>query len=70
MKAIIGSWDNRPYRLLAELSALRARVADLQAELDQARAENDALRAAAERDTAREVAVAEVEQDREIALTH
>ena len=45
MKAIIGSWDHRPYHLLAEATALRARVAELQAQLEQATAENAALRA-------------------------
>lgn len=44
MKALVGAWDNRPYRLLAEVSALRARVAELQAELEEAHAENAALR--------------------------
>jgi regulator of replication initiation timing len=43
MKALVGSWDHRPYRLLAEVTALRARVAQLQAELDRVRAENDRL---------------------------
>lgn len=46
MKAIIGSWDHRPYHLLAEATALRARVAELQAQLDQVRKENDELREA------------------------
>jgi hypothetical protein len=44
MKAIIGSWDHRPYHLLAEATALRARVAELQAQLERAEAENAALR--------------------------
>jgi len=43
MKALVGSWDHRPYRLIAEVTALRARVAELQAELDRARAENERL---------------------------
>ncbi len=46
MKALIGSWDHRPYHLLAEATALRARVAELQAELDRANNENAALREA------------------------
>lgn len=46
MKAIIGSWDHRPYQLLAEATALRARVAELQAQLDRAAEENAALREA------------------------
>ena len=53
MKAIIGSWDHRPYQLLAEATALRARVAELQAQLDQAAEENAALRKAL--DSQREV---------------
>lgn len=44
MKALIGSWDHRPYQLLAEATALRARVRELEAELGQAREENAALR--------------------------
>ncbi len=54
MKAIIGSWDHRPYQLLAEATALRARVAELEAQLQQAREENAALREAL-RDTDLEV---------------
>jgi phage shock protein A len=46
MKALVGSWDNRPPRVLAELTALRTRVAELKRELDEVRAENAALRAA------------------------
>jgi len=46
MKAIIGSWDQRPYRLLAEATALRSRVAELEAELQVLREENATLRAA------------------------
>ena len=44
MKALIGSWDHRPYQLLAEATALRTRVAELQAELTAARDEIAALR--------------------------
>lgn len=43
MKALIGSWDNRPYRLLAEITALRARVAELEQALDRAQADNALL---------------------------
>lgn len=43
MKALIGSWDNRPYRLLAEVTALRARVAELEEALDRAQADNALL---------------------------
>ncbi len=46
MKALVGSWDNRPYRLLAEVTALRARVAELQAELADRREEIAVLREA------------------------
>ena len=44
MKALVGSWDHRPYQLLAEITALRTRVAELQAELSDAREENAVLR--------------------------
>lgn len=44
MKALVGSWDRRPYHLLAEITALRTRVQQLQRELEDTRAENDALR--------------------------
>ena len=47
MKAIIGSWDHRPYQLLAEATALRARVAELQARIERLEAENAARREAA-----------------------
>lgn len=46
MKALIGSWDNRPYRLLAEVTALRARVAELEQELRRAREDNALLQEA------------------------
>jgi regulator of replication initiation timing len=49
MKALVGSWEQRPYRLLAEITALRARVAELRGELDAAREENDMLREALSR---------------------
>lgn len=44
MKALIGSWDNRPYRLLAEITALRARVTELEQALGRAEQENALLR--------------------------
>jgi hypothetical protein len=44
MKALIGSWDNRPYKLLAEITALRTRVGELEAALVAAREENERLR--------------------------
>lgn len=61
MKALIGALDNRPVHLLAELNALRTRVADLRRELAASEAERMAL-------------LAEIEQlraaaDREVVLT-
>lgn len=59
MKALVGSWDHRPYQLLAEVTALRSRVRELQEALDAAQRENERLRAALggdfEDDTEREV---------------
>lgn len=45
MKALVGSWEQRPYRLLAEVTALRTRVRDLEQDLERAREENMLLRA-------------------------
>lgn len=45
MKALVGSWEQRPYRLLAELTALRSRVRDLEEELQRVREDNTLLRA-------------------------
>ncbi len=45
MKALVGSWENRPYRLLAEVTALRGRVRDLEQALQRAEEENALLRA-------------------------
>lgn len=59
MKALVGSWDNRPYRLLAEVTALRSRVAELQQEVARLREENAALREPLRSD----------DDDREIVLT-
>ena len=58
MKALVGSWDHRPYRLLAENTALRTRVADLEQALQALSLENEALRAALEEASALQVAVA------------
>ena len=44
MKALVGSWDHRPYRLLAENTALRTRGADLEQALAALSQENEALR--------------------------
>lgn len=46
MKALIGSWDNRPYQLLAEITALRTRVAELEQALQRAHEDNALLREA------------------------
>jgi hypothetical protein len=48
MKALVGSWDHRPYRLLAENTALRTRVADLEQALEALSEDNRALRRALE----------------------
>ena len=53
MKAVLGSWENRPYRLLAEVAALRSRVQEFQQERAQMQAELAALRA--ENETLREL---------------
>lgn len=44
MKALIGSWDNRPYRLLAEITALRTRVSELEQALQRAHEDNELLK--------------------------
>lgn len=44
MKALVGSWEHRPYRLLAEVTALRSRVRDLEQSLDEERETSAALR--------------------------
>jgi regulator of replication initiation timing len=44
MKSLIGAWDERPLRLVAELTALRRRVAELEEQLAAVMAENAALR--------------------------
>lgn len=46
MKALVGSWDHRPYGLLAENTALRSKVGELSLALDRALEENAILRAA------------------------
>jgi hypothetical protein len=45
MKALVGSWDHRPYQLLAEITALRGRIAQLERELAEARSDNAELSA-------------------------
>jgi len=44
MKALIGACEQRPTALLAELTALRSRVRDLERDVAELRAENDRLR--------------------------
>ncbi|WP_370327293.1 hypothetical protein [Euzebya sp.] len=44
MKALVGSWDTVPHKLLAEITALRSKVAQLTAENADLRAENAMLR--------------------------
>lgn len=46
MKALVGSWEHRPYQLLAEVTALRTRVRELEEALDKAERENASLREA------------------------
>jgi regulator of replication initiation timing len=67
MKALVGSWDNRPHRVLAELTALRTRVAELQSELAAVREENAALRRAL--DLRREVSLDAELEDAEVVLS-
>lgn len=70
MKALVGSWDRRPYHLLAEITALRARVSELQQELDRAREDNAALRRALSGAIDEEVEVTiEASEEREVALS-
>lgn len=44
MKALVGSWDSAPHKLLAEITALRSKVAQLHAENASLREENAMLR--------------------------
>ncbi len=46
MKALVGSWEHRPYQLLAEVTALRTRVRELEEALEKAERENALLREA------------------------
>lgn len=46
MKALVGACERRPVRLLAEVTALRGRVRELEQALARAQQENEALRAA------------------------
>ncbi|CAN5118914.1 hypothetical protein BH20ACT9_BH20ACT9_21860 [soil metagenome] len=46
MKTLVGAWDNRPYAFLAEITALRSRIAELEAALERAEEENAVLRQA------------------------
>lgn len=70
MKALVGSWDNRPYRLLAENTALRNRVAELQTELAETRQELDSTRAMVADSLASEVRIDVSEMsEEEVALS-
>lgn len=62
MKALVGSWDHRPYGLLAENTALRSRVGELELALRRALEENSILRAAL-------ADAAQVELESEVALS-
>lgn len=57
MKALIGSWDNRPYQLLAEITALRTRVTELEQALHRAHEDNAVLQQALQEHDAAEAAV-------------
>ena len=65
MKALVGSWDHRPHQLLAEITALRARVRELEEALAETQRERDELREAL--DVARQTAEA-TDTEREIVL--
>ena len=71
MKALVGSWADRPYRLQADNAALRARVAELTAELHRVGEELEVLRAAlARHESIRVVDEVRIEDgDREVALS-
>lgn len=43
MKALVGSWDTAPHKLVAEITALRSKVAQLKAENADLQAENAML---------------------------
>ncbi len=65
MKTLVGAWDNRPYAFLAEITALRSRIAELEAALERAQEENAVLRRAR-----REAVDAGTnDDDRQVALT-
>lgn len=61
MKTLVGAWDNRPYAFLAEITALRSRIAELEAALARAEEENAVLR--------RTVDAGSHDDDRQVALT-
>lgn len=66
MKALVGSWDHRPHQLLAEITALRSRVRELEEALDEVRRERDELREALE---VERQAVDATDTEREIVLS-
>jgi regulator of replication initiation timing len=61
MKALIGGLEHRPVQVLAELTALRSRVAELRQQLASSEAEKAALRA--------EIEQLRAALDREVVLT-
>lgn len=63
MKALVGSWDQRPYHLVAEITALRSRVRELEDALERQTRESDRLR------DELEAARADGTADREVALS-
>jgi hypothetical protein len=69
MKALVGSWDDRPYRLLAEVTALRRRVAELKDALARAEEENAMLREALREDALVSGMAADRQDAAEVVLT-
>lgn len=55
MKALMGSWEPRPSRLLAEVASLRTRVAELHGRVERLEEENEALRRALAADLRRDI---------------
>lgn len=51
MKALIGAWDSQPHKLLAEITALRSKIARLEGEIADLESENAMLRSRLEQST-------------------